>query len=276
VVRADRESQDRRVGGIALAVGRRRGQVARQKVRGRVDGGLHVLLGRVDVAIQIELQGDERGVEARHRGHLTERRDLAELAFQRRGDRGDHGLGAGAGQAGGHHDGRVVDLGQGRHRQLRIAHESGEQHADHEQRGRDGAPDEGFGDAHGFFASRVAPGALPAPLPLRSARSLVFAWLARLDQGAGLELELSLGDHGFARGQARANDGELGVGALDLDGPNRDRLVLAHDVGERRPRARAARPPRAQRARPCAGRGAGAPLRTDWATARGRDWGRWP
>ena len=47
---------------------------------------------------------------------LTQVEDLAEVAFQRRGDRGRHHLRARARVGGLHLDGRVVDLGQGRQR----------------------------------------------------------------------------------------------------------------------------------------------------------------
>ena len=59
-VGADREREDRRVGGVALGVGRRRRQRARQQVGGGVDRRLHVLLGGVDVAVERELQRDLR------------------------------------------------------------------------------------------------------------------------------------------------------------------------------------------------------------------------
>ena len=55
-----REDQDRRIGGIDLAVGGRGGQVFRQLAAGGVDGRLHVLRGGVDVAVEVELQRDLR------------------------------------------------------------------------------------------------------------------------------------------------------------------------------------------------------------------------
>ena len=44
-----REREDRRVGGIDLAVDRRIRKILRQKIGSAVDGGLHFLLGDVDV-----------------------------------------------------------------------------------------------------------------------------------------------------------------------------------------------------------------------------------
>ena len=55
-----RQQQDRRVGRVDLAVGRRRGQVLRQLAAGGVDRALHVVGGAVDVAVEVELDGDRR------------------------------------------------------------------------------------------------------------------------------------------------------------------------------------------------------------------------
>ena len=63
-VRRQRQDHDRRVGRIDLAVGRIARQVGRQLAAGRVDGGLHVARGGVDVAVQIELQRDRRRARA--------------------------------------------------------------------------------------------------------------------------------------------------------------------------------------------------------------------
>ena len=56
------------------------------------------LRGAVDVARQVELQRDRGRAEAAGRGHLGEAGDGGELLLQRRGDRGGHGVRAGAGQ----------------------------------------------------------------------------------------------------------------------------------------------------------------------------------
>ena len=87
VVGRQRQRQDGRVGGIGLAVNRRRGKVGRQESAGGVDGLLHLLLGHVDIEIEVELQRDDRTAIGTRRGHLLQAGHLAELAFQRRGDR---------------------------------------------------------------------------------------------------------------------------------------------------------------------------------------------
>ena len=93
-----RQDQNCRIGGIDLAIGGRRGQILRQLASGGVDARLYVLRSGIDVAIQIELQRDLTGAEHIGRGHLRQARDFRELVFQRRGDRGGHGFGAGARQ----------------------------------------------------------------------------------------------------------------------------------------------------------------------------------
>jgi hypothetical protein len=99
-VRMHGQDQNRRVGRIDLAIGGRRRQVLGQLAAGRVDAGLHVLRRRIDVAIQIELQGDLRVAQNVGRGHLRQAGNFGELVFQRRGDGGRHGFGTGApGQA---------------------------------------------------------------------------------------------------------------------------------------------------------------------------------
>ena len=53
-----RQQQDRRVGRVDLAVGRRARQVLRQLAAGGIDRGLDVVGGAVDVAVEVELNGD--------------------------------------------------------------------------------------------------------------------------------------------------------------------------------------------------------------------------
>ncbi len=158
-VRADAQGEDGRVGRVALAVGRWRRERRGQQVRRRVNRSLHVLLGRVDVAIQIELQRDLGVAEARYRGHLAERRHLAELSFERRGHRRGHGLRTGSRQRRGHHDGGIVHLGQRGHGKLAVTEQAGQQQPDGQQRCRHRTPDERLGYAHCLS---------PRPLPPRS------------------------------------------------------------------------------------------------------------
>ena len=59
------ENEDRRVGRIDLAIGRGRRQRFRQLPAGGVDGGLNVLRGAVDIAVEIELHRDRAVAERR-------------------------------------------------------------------------------------------------------------------------------------------------------------------------------------------------------------------
>src|SRR5262249_50792636 len=92
----ERQCQDGRVGRIALAVGRRRGQVGRQVRARSVDRLLHLLLGDVNVQVQIELQRDDGGALGTGGRHLLQSGNLPELALKRRGHGGSHHLGAGS------------------------------------------------------------------------------------------------------------------------------------------------------------------------------------
>ena len=58
-----RHDQDRRVGGVHFLIGRRRGQILREKRAGGRDCCLHVARGAVDVAIEVELQRNDRRAE---------------------------------------------------------------------------------------------------------------------------------------------------------------------------------------------------------------------
>ena len=95
-VRGHGQRENRRVGGIDLAVNRRRGQIVGQISLRRIDRGLHFLLGHVNVLFQIELQGDDRSAEGAARGHLAQAGQLAELPLQRSGNRRGRNVGAGA------------------------------------------------------------------------------------------------------------------------------------------------------------------------------------
>jgi hypothetical protein len=56
--RRERQRHDRGVGRVDLGIVRRIRQRPRQRRSGRIDAGLHVLGSRIDVAGEIELQGD--------------------------------------------------------------------------------------------------------------------------------------------------------------------------------------------------------------------------
>ena len=156
-VGGQRQRQDRRVGRVHLGVDRRVGKVGRQRTRGGVDRGLHVLRGGIHAAVEVELQRDLAGALGALRGHRDQTRDLAELALQRGGDQGLHGFRAGAGKLGGHLDGGEVDLRQRGDRQRAVAQGAGQQDRDRQQPGGDGAGDEGGGDVHGVRGPRFTP-----------------------------------------------------------------------------------------------------------------------
>ena len=162
--RGHRERQDRRVGRIDLGVNRRDRQIARQQIVRSIDRRLDFLLGDVEAQIEAELQGDHRSAGGARRRHLVQSRHLPELALQRRGDRGCHHFRTGAGIERLHLDGRVIDLRQGRERQEGIGDDAGQHDRRHQQRGRDRAQNEGFGDVH-RIVSTLRPRPLPLPHP---------------------------------------------------------------------------------------------------------------
>ena len=75
--RGERQRDDGRVRRVHLGVGRGIRQVARQRRARGIDGGLHVLGGGVDVAVEHELQRDLADAVGRGRRHGRQRRDLA-------------------------------------------------------------------------------------------------------------------------------------------------------------------------------------------------------
>ena len=72
----DRNREHGRVGRVRLRVGRRGRERLRQQVGRRIDGGLDILLGRVDVSIERELQRHLRLPECGDARHLRERGHL--------------------------------------------------------------------------------------------------------------------------------------------------------------------------------------------------------
>ena len=148
-----RERDDRRVGGIDLGVDRRRRQIGRQQIAGRVDRRLHLLLGGVEGYVEAELQGDDRGAGRTGRRHLVQAGHLAELPLQRRRHRRGHHLGTGARVEGGHLDGRIVDLRQGRQRQEAVADDADQQDRQHRQGRRHRPLDEYAGGVHASAAT---------------------------------------------------------------------------------------------------------------------------
>ena len=80
------ENEDRRVGGIGLAVARDSRQVCGQLAPGSVDGRLYVPRRGIDVAIEIKLKRDVGRTKRTGRRHLVDAGDAAELAFKRGGN----------------------------------------------------------------------------------------------------------------------------------------------------------------------------------------------
>ena len=138
-----RERQDRRIGRVHLRVSWRIGQVLRKLAARGADRGLHVLPGGVDIAVEGKLQRDLAQPLRTRRAHILERRDLAELALQRRGDEPRHGVGIGARKLRRHLDDGKVHLGQRRDRQIAIGEQAAQQNRHRQKRGRNRARDEG-------------------------------------------------------------------------------------------------------------------------------------
>ncbi len=82
-VRLNGQDEDGRVGRVDLAIGRRTRQILRQLPGGGVDRGLDVVGGGVDVAVEIELNGDRGRAERTRRRHLRDARNLRDLPFER-------------------------------------------------------------------------------------------------------------------------------------------------------------------------------------------------
>ena len=166
-----RQEQDRRVGRVHLAIGRRRRQIRAAAGRSAALMAAWMSLAAASMlrsrsncttTVVVPSPLDEvvcvtPGICAncRSSGWATDEAMV---------------VGAGAGQLRRDLDGREVDRGQRRHRQAAIGDQADEQDADHDQRGADRVPDEGRGDAAcawldsdlarplGVSAVRAAPG----------------------------------------------------------------------------------------------------------------------
>ena len=161
------DDHDRRVGRIDLMVGRILAQARRQVDARGDDRRLDVARSAVDVAVEAELKCDAGRAERALRRHFVDVGDLAQMALERRGDRGRHGVGARARHVRLDRDDRKVDLRQRRNRELRIAEQSGEDDADRQQDRRHRPANEDLGKAVVHGAS-VASAESAAPMPKRS------------------------------------------------------------------------------------------------------------
>src|ERR1700686_932542 len=109
---------------IGLAVDWRRRQVGWQKALRRVDGGLHLFLGYINIQAEVELQHHDRSATGAGGGHLAQALQFAKLPLQRSCDGRCHHIRAGSGIKREYLNGRIIDFRQCRHRQLCIANNS--------------------------------------------------------------------------------------------------------------------------------------------------------
>ena len=159
------DEQHREVGRVHLAETRRDRHLDRQPALRDGQRGLHVERGGIDVAVEIELDGDDAGALRGTRRHRGDAGDGRELALDDAGDRGRHGIGARARQGRGDGNGREIDPRQRRDRQQAEAENAERDDRRRDQRRHDRPADAEFGERH-----RLRPG-LPGPrLDPRSVR----------------------------------------------------------------------------------------------------------
>ena len=116
---SNRQRQHRRVGGVGLAINRRRGKIGGQEALRGIDRRLHLFLRHVDIQAQGELQHHHRGAGGAVGSHLVQARHLSELPLERRGYRRRDDIGTGARIISDYLDGGVIDLRQRGDRELR-------------------------------------------------------------------------------------------------------------------------------------------------------------
>ena len=112
-VRGDGQRKHRSICGIGLAVNRRRGKAGWQKALRRVDRGLDLFFGNVDVQAEGKLQHDHGRSAGAGGCHLAQPLQLPELALEGGGHRGGHYVRAGAWIESQYLDRRVIHLRQG-------------------------------------------------------------------------------------------------------------------------------------------------------------------
>src|SRR6266849_4812902 len=145
VVRGQREHQDRGVSRISFSIRRLARKISGKLAASGVDGCLNVARGGVDVAIEIELESNTRGAEPARGSHLSDAGNAAELALERGGDGGGHGLRARAGETGSHSNRWEIDLRERRDRQETERDGSGKKNSNSDQRRGDRPSNEGRG-----------------------------------------------------------------------------------------------------------------------------------
>ena len=173
-VGGEHQIKDRLLRRIHLADRGGRGQIRRQLACRLANGGLDILGGRIDVPIQVELEGDLAAALGATGTHLGNAGNARELLLQRGGHRGGHGGRTCPGQGDIHLQGGKIDAGQVADRQAGIAHHPKNHQGQHQQdRGDRTANQPATERAHHFepcpgfcFARRIAAPGLRANWPL--------------------------------------------------------------------------------------------------------------
>ena len=150
--RAHGEVEDRLVRRIHFVVGRRRRHVRRQLRRCAGDSGLHVLRGAVNVAAQVELQGNRGAAERTRRRHRINARDCGKLFFEWSRNGRSYGVGTRPGKRCSDLNRWVINVGKFADRERAIAEDSEQQNREHDQSGHDRTANKWFGDADHFPA----------------------------------------------------------------------------------------------------------------------------
>ena len=132
-----RQIQNRLIGGINLAKGRRRRHSLGQTAKSAGNGGLHILRGGIDIAAQDELQGDPGGALRTDGTHGVDTGDGREFLLQRRGHGGGHCFRIGAGEIGADADRGKVHRRQIAHGKEAITDKAGKDDAHHAEHRHD-------------------------------------------------------------------------------------------------------------------------------------------
>ena len=93
------ENHDRRIGGIDLAISWIARQVGGEISSRGIDCCFHIARCAINIAAEVELNGDRCAAECAGGGHLGHASDVTELPLQRRGDGRRHNFSAGSRQA---------------------------------------------------------------------------------------------------------------------------------------------------------------------------------
>ena len=106
----ERHQKNRHLGRVVFPVSRELRKIGGKESRRSGDRRLHIARRRVDVAAQLELQGDLGAADGAARSHFGDSGNAGKLLLQRSRHGGRHHLGAGAGQIREHLYGGEVDL----------------------------------------------------------------------------------------------------------------------------------------------------------------------